>query len=988
MRRNKMMCGLKSSTIFLISMLFISLMATSLVPYTSSAEEEMMYGGTLKVAILEEPSDEIMPLSATDESDLSIVDLMYDSLAIRDVESGRMIPCIAEEWEIDDMNVTITLKEGIEFWNGDELTASDVIYSYENYQGDLSTPIDGINSTGDYSIRFTLSELNPAFFMTEGLRVPIVQEGNETLGTGPFTDFNKETAVHSVEGEVVREATDRDINKTEINLVHGFLSDVTIYETVNGIESEVPSSEYDIDMDSGKITSFPYTAESTITADYSYSMTYCNVTTNEDYFQGRAYIDGISFKLYNKVSIPKAKNYLGSNILGPAEDKAAGAINDMANDKLDMIKPVYPSDYIAFIDATYMNLLTVNKNEFVYAAYNSSYGPFNKGENNVTNESATAFRRAIDFTYNRDNYVNNVLGGMALSGASTVSPADTQWYNPDVTSHPYKLDKADEIMEQAGYFDWDADGWKELPDGDNFKLDVNYPGIKVDSVMATVGSTLAGDGGFNDVYVESEPHTMGFAGLDENETNGEYDVSINKYKSALDPGRNMYELFHANGSKNFINYNYTDFNHAIRDANKILDLGERKAAVQELQEIYMDKVPMSIIYFPAKYHVYRNDLYTGWKTGFPFGPDNKQNYLSVHKMTEESLQVSISSIKSISSGSSISVTVVVNDQYGTPISDASVDLSVNTGSLDQTSLTTGSTGQARFTYTPPDIDSGLTDIVFSADASKGTNTGEGFSMATVHPPDQFFSLDVSISESEIESGGTADVDVSFDQTLQEYPAITLTLIPSTGSVWLEDTNNVGSEGQVFTTTLHTEDVKTDLSVIVKAEASIGDFSEEDDDSIDVAAIEASNTGTGTTTTSSEGGGEMMLYAGAGALLLVIIIIIVSMFMMGKDGKKPVKTSDDAEFFEDEGDEGFFFDEKEEDLGEEEMLEEEEEAFEEEEVSEEDLFEEEPDEEELAEEDIFEEEEPVEEEFEEDIEEEPQELEDEKDTSEEDEVFEG
>ncbi|MGM0510119.1 MAG: ABC transporter substrate-binding protein [Thermoplasmatota archaeon] len=989
MRRNKMMYGLRSSTIILIVMLFISLMATTIVPYTSSAEEEMMYGGTLKVAILEEPNDEIIPLSTSDESDMSIVEIMYDSLAVRDVESGRMMPCIAEEWTTDDMTVTVSLKEGIEFWDGSELTASDVIYSYENYEGGLSTPIEDMSSTDDYSVTFTLSELNPAFFMTEGIRVPIVKEGTTDMGTGPFKNFTKETSTLTVEDEFVREATDRDIEKTEINLVHGFLEDVTIYETVNGSKSEVSDSEYDIDMTTGKVTSFPYTAESTVTADYTYSMTYANVTTNEDYFQGRPYIDGISFKRYSKIAVPKAKNYLGSNILGPAEENAAGAIYDIATDELDMIKSVYPSNYIAFIDSAYMNLLSMNKNEFVYVAYNSNSPPLDDGENGVTKESATQFRKAIDKVYNRTNIVNNILGGRALEGASTVSPADTQWYNPNVVSSTYDLHKADDGLEDANYFDWDADGWKELPDGEDFELDVNYPGSKVDSKLNLIGSTLAGDGGFNDVYVDSQSRIMGFEQIDENESTGNYDVSVNTYKSSMDPGRNMYELFHANGTKNFIDYNYTDFNNAISEANKILDLEERKEAIKDLEEMYMDKIPMSVIYFPARYHVYRNDIYTDWKTGFPYGPDNKQNYLSIHKKTEESLDVSISMQKSINSGDSVGITVIVNDQYGNPVNGATIDLSATNGELDKTTAVTDSNGQARYSFSAPDIDSGLMDVVLTASASMETNMGESFSISTIHSTDEYFSLDVSISESEIESGGSAGIEVSFDRALEEYPSIKLTIIPgSTSSVWLEETNNIGNEGQTFTTTLHTEDVKTDLRVRVKAEASLGEFSDEDDDRIDVAAMEA--TGTGTTSTSSSSSGEMLFYGGAGALVIVILIIIITMFVMGKNGDKTKETSEDADFFDEGGEEGFFFDEKEEDLGEEEMFEEEEdEAFEEEEVSEEDLFEDEPAEEEVAEEDeVFEEEEPVEEEFEEDIEEEPEELDDEKDTSEEDEVFEG
>lgn len=990
MRKNKMKYGLRGSAIVITIFIFISLLSTSLVTYNSEAvDEEKMYGGTLKVAIIEEPSENIMPLSATSENDLSLVDLMYDSLAIRDIDSGKMIPWLAEDWRINDRNVTVELKEDVTFWDGTELTESDVIYSYNNYEGQLSTPIENMTSVDDYSVRFTLSENNPAFFMTEGMKVPIVKDGDESTGTGPFTNYNKETVEYNVEDELVREATDRDIENTELNLVHDFVEDVTIYETVNDTETEVPESEYDIDLSTGQVTSFPYTSQSTITADYTYSMTYCNVTTNEDYFKGRAYIDGVSFKLYNTIATQRAQNYLGADITGPAEEKAAGAIYDLAKDNIDMIKPVYPKEEITFIDATYSSLSTINKNEFVYAAYNADSKPLKVGEHDVTTESATEFRKGMDLIYNRDNVVDNIVGGMGYTGATTVSPADSRWFNPNINSNSYDTSKANEMMDKAGYFDRDGDGWKELPNGSDFGMDVLFTEVREDSTLRSIGSSLSGDPGFNAIYVESEGYSMDYEDINANESVGNFDVSINRYQSSFDPGRNMYDLFHSDGEENFINFTNSEFEEAIEETNSIIDPEERTSAVQELQKDYMKKIPMSIIYFPSKYHVYRNDFYTGWKEGFDEGVNNKQNFISVHKNVEESLDISIISQDSLESESSNSITITVNDQSGLPVSDVTVTMSSNLGTISPDSVKTDSTGQARVTYNAPEVEDSMKDVVISASATKGTQAGESFSTVTVHPSDVFFTLDVDISADEIESSESTDVEISFDQELDEYPSITLSIIPSTSSVWLEDYNNIGNEGQTFTTTLHTEDVKTDIRARVKAEASTEDFTNDDDDRLDVKSMEASSTDTSSSSSDSslDSSGEMMLYAGAGALLLVILIIIIAMFMMKKrEGKPAVETTQDANFF-DEGESGFFYDEKEE------IPQEEEETFdeEEEEVAEEDIFEEDEEvaEEETPEDEIFEEEETSEDEvFEEDEEDLFKEEEVAEEETPEDEIFEG
>lgn len=59
---------------------------------------------------------------------------IYDTLIFPSDEANEgVVPRVAEDWTIseDGLTYTFNLKKGIKFHNGDELTASDVVYSMD-----------------------------------------------------------------------------------------------------------------------------------------------------------------------------------------------------------------------------------------------------------------------------------------------------------------------------------------------------------------------------------------------------------------------------------------------------------------------------------------------------------------------------------------------------------------------------------------------------------------------------------------------------------------------------------------------------------------------------------------------------------------------------------------------------------------------------------------------------------------------------------------
>ena len=133
---------------------------------------------------------------------------------------GQLTDGLADEWSLDGQTVTVQLKEGITFHNGEELTADDVRatvrrfidseYEYflgQNRSGYSSVTfgdwVASVEATSDYEVTFNLSQRyapflrNLAMFASAVLSQAQIEDmgsgadaqaelGTEPVGTGPF----------------------------------------------------------------------------------------------------------------------------------------------------------------------------------------------------------------------------------------------------------------------------------------------------------------------------------------------------------------------------------------------------------------------------------------------------------------------------------------------------------------------------------------------------------------------------------------------------------------------------------------------------------------------------------------------------------------------------------------------------------------------------------------------------------------------------------
>jgi peptide/nickel transport system substrate-binding protein len=107
----------------------------------------------------------------------------------REVQPELLEGWLAESWEVSDdgLQVTLTLREGVRSFYGNELTAEDVVWSWEksfwqertgNFIARVSN-VESVEATGEYEVTYTLLDPSPILLPALTLYVPSIYDSAE-----------------------------------------------------------------------------------------------------------------------------------------------------------------------------------------------------------------------------------------------------------------------------------------------------------------------------------------------------------------------------------------------------------------------------------------------------------------------------------------------------------------------------------------------------------------------------------------------------------------------------------------------------------------------------------------------------------------------------------------------------------------------------------------------------------------------------------------
>src|SRR5690625_647240 len=158
--------------------------------------------GTLEIAVDSSPAG-LDPHKVTAFSSFAVVGQIYDGLF--EVNSDLQIePALATGYEVseDGLTYTVSIREGVKFHNGRDMTAADVVWSLERIldpevaspQASRFAEVESAVASDDHTVVFTLSKPFAPFVNNLGNITVVPQEVVEehgdlqqtAVGTGPF----------------------------------------------------------------------------------------------------------------------------------------------------------------------------------------------------------------------------------------------------------------------------------------------------------------------------------------------------------------------------------------------------------------------------------------------------------------------------------------------------------------------------------------------------------------------------------------------------------------------------------------------------------------------------------------------------------------------------------------------------------------------------------------------------------------------------------
>lgn len=142
---------------------------------------------------------------ATEIADASqLVHPLYGDMLV-DVDSAdptQVVPRLAESWEVneDATQYTFTLREGVTFSTGKELTAQDVVTSFDRLRFFAGPPaflldtVSAITAVDDTTVQFALTGPDSAFLSKLAAPYLVVLDGDELTANGGVADASAPTA--------------------------------------------------------------------------------------------------------------------------------------------------------------------------------------------------------------------------------------------------------------------------------------------------------------------------------------------------------------------------------------------------------------------------------------------------------------------------------------------------------------------------------------------------------------------------------------------------------------------------------------------------------------------------------------------------------------------------------------------------------------------------------------------------------------------------
>ncbi|HLR91681.1 MAG TPA: ABC transporter substrate-binding protein, partial [Atopostipes sp.] len=381
-------------------------------------EGEAIDGGTLRVAMV---ADSAFPGIFNMEYyginlDSQLMGPMYGSVLRQDENYQWADGAASMEFDEESNVVTLTLQEGVKWHDGEEVTVDDIVFAHE------------IVGHPDYTgVRYS-----EAFQAIEGMPEFKAGEADTISGLRQIDDYTLEIQYTEPQGPAILQAGG---GVWAYASPRHYLGDIPVDE----LESAPEVRENPIGFGPFKVAN--------INAGES-----VEYEAFDEYFEGAPNIDRIIVE-----RVP-----------------TSGIVEALRSGDFDVTWNMPTNQYDSFADGI-PGYTTLGSPGQSYDYISFKVGEWD-GEKNVYNPDAKmadkSLRQAMGYALDIDSVGAEFYNGLRYRATSHIVPNFGEFFNPDVEGYPHDPEKAEELLDEAGYVDVDGDGLREDPNGE--KLTINY----------------------------------------------------------------------------------------------------------------------------------------------------------------------------------------------------------------------------------------------------------------------------------------------------------------------------------------------------------------------------------------------------------------------------------------------------------------------------------------------------------------------------------
>lgn len=527
--------------------------AEGVVPAVVEVPEIGRYGGTLRTGQISDPKTFNYYLYKESSSN-DVLQHVFEGLVAVDGVTAEVVPSLAYKWEVSEDGLTYTfyLRQGVTWHDGHPLTADDVIFSFDLVY-DPSIPNnfrDGLLVAGQPLTYEKVDDYTVRFHLPD-VFVPILRQ----------------IPIPIVPAHILR----------------------PYYEagTFNEVWSvATPASEI--------IGTGPYRMVDFRPGEYVLLQRNPNYWKVDQEGNQLPYLTRFVIRSFDSLeSMDLAFRNGDLDVMGLPASKAP--------------------EYRALIESGRLRAVLHNSGP----TFDSQFVVFNQNPNTVPAPKInwftnTKFRQAVSHAMDRQSIADAIYNGEAVPAYGPESPANTLFYTPNVPQYPYSLEKAAELLAEAG-FTRGADGILRDSDGNpvEFTLLTNAGNTQREAI----GNLLTEDLGKLGIKVNFRP--IDFNVLVDHLISGEgWDaIIIGLTGGGIDPngGRNVW---HSSGGLHMWWPGQTspatdweaELDYIFDEGVKILDEEERIRFYYRYQEIAGEQQPLIYTVVPNSYQVYVPEL--------------------------------------------------------------------------------------------------------------------------------------------------------------------------------------------------------------------------------------------------------------------------------------------------------------------------------------------------------------------------------------------